>query len=121
MMTPVELGRSKLADAKQSGKGWSARCPAHEDRRASLSIGEGDGGKGLDTCHAGCKLDAICSAIGLRVADLMPAAGKAQVNGKSRIIATYDYRDEASGLVFQVVRFEPKDFRQRRPDGKGGW
>jgi hypothetical protein len=36
-------------------------------------------------------------------------------------VAHYDYVDEAGNLVLQVVRFEPKDFRQRRPDGKGGW
>jgi putative DNA primase/helicase len=38
-----------------------------------------------------------------------------------RIVATYDYQDANDTLVFQVVRFEPKDFRQRRPNGKGGW
>jgi len=39
-----------------------------------------------------------------------------------RIEATYDYRDESGGLVFQVVRLkDPKDFRQRAPDGHGGW
>jgi predicted P-loop ATPase len=38
-----------------------------------------------------------------------------------RQVAAYDYRDTAGKLLFQVVRFEPKDFRQRRPDGKGGW
>jgi putative DNA primase/helicase len=37
------------------------------------------------------------------------------------MVATYDYRDERGDLVFQVCRFEPKDFRQRKPDGKGGW
>lgn len=37
-------------------------------------------------------------------------------NGRRRIVATYDYRDEGGELLFQVVRFEPKDFRQRRPD-----
>ena len=35
--------------------------------------------------------------------------------------ATYDYTDEAGKLLFQVVRFTPKEFRQRRPDGNGGW
>src|SRR5205085_1935787 len=35
--------------------------------------------------------------------------------------AVYDYRDEAGCLRFQTVRFRPKDFRQRRPDGSGGW
>lgn len=40
-----------------------------------------------------------------------------------QIKATYDYRDETGILLFQVVRFEPKDFRQRRPDpsGRDGW
>jgi putative DNA primase/helicase len=52
---------------------------------------------------------------------------KATANGKPRIVATYDYRDEEGGLLYQVVRYEPgfdgepKTFRQRRPDGKGGW
>jgi hypothetical protein len=37
------------------------------------------------------------------------------------IVATYDYQDEGGTLISQVCRFEPKDFRQRRPDGNGGW
>lgn len=42
---------------------------------------------------------------------------------RRQIVATYDYRDEAGDLVFQVVRFQPKDFRQRRPDptASDGW
>jgi hypothetical protein len=36
-------------------------------------------------------------------------------------VATYDYRDEAGNLLYQTVRYDPKDFRQRRPDGAGGW
>ncbi len=41
------------------------------------------------------------------------------VSGK--IIATYDYTDEDGQPIFQIVRYDPKDFRARRPDGKGGW
>jgi hypothetical protein len=40
---------------------------------------------------------------------------------KPREVAAYDYRDEDGALLFQVVRFEPKDFRQRQPNGKDGW
>lgn len=36
---------------------------------------------------------------------------------KPKVVATYAYRDEAGALLFQVVRFEPKTFRQRGPDG----
>lgn len=42
------------------------------------------------------------------------------LKGKT-IVATYDYTDEAGELLFQVVRYTPKGFRQRRPDGNGGW
>src|SRR5210317_1349504 len=33
----------------------------------------------------------------------------------------YDYYDSDGVLRYQVQRFEPKTFRQRRPDDKGGW
>lgn len=46
--------------------------------------------------------------------DNMPAPHK-------RIVATYDYVDADGVLQFQVCRMDPKDFRQRRPDGSGGW
>lgn len=37
---------------------------------------------------------------------------------RSRIVTIYDYCDEAGELIFQVVREDPKGFRQRRPDPK---
>jgi hypothetical protein len=40
---------------------------------------------------------------------------------KRKIVATYDYHDPNGNLLFQVCRMEPKDFRQRRPDGNGKW
>jgi hypothetical protein len=45
---------------------------------------------------------------------------------EERILALYDYTDEAGKMLFQAVRLwapppKNKDFRQRRPDGKGGW
>jgi antitoxin (DNA-binding transcriptional repressor) of toxin-antitoxin stability system len=56
------------------------------------------------------------------VADAAPAA-PSRSNLSPRIVATYDYRDEAGQLLFQVVRLEPKSFRQRRPDvsAPDGW
>ncbi|MCC7409044.1 MAG: DUF3987 domain-containing protein, partial [Phycisphaeraceae bacterium] len=51
---------------------WMARCPAHEDRKPSLSIGEGDDGRALLHCHAGCEAGQVVAAIGLDLADLMP-------------------------------------------------
>ena len=57
---------------RPSGSGWCSRCPAHRDRNPSLSIHAGDDGRALVYCHAGCTVDAVCAAIGLRPADLFP-------------------------------------------------
>jgi len=40
---------------------------------------------------------------------------------KGRIVKTYDYTDVEGNLLYQVCRLEPKSFRQRRPNGNGGW
>jgi hypothetical protein len=43
-------------------------------------------------------------------------------NGRfGRIEKAYDYYDAEGTLLYQVVRFAPKKFRQRRPNPKGGW
>ncbi len=55
---------------KRSGKGWSARCPGHEDRSPSLSVSVGEDGRCLVHCHTGCPLDAITQALGLSDRDL---------------------------------------------------
>lgn len=51
---------------------------------------------------------------------LFPAVAS-QDNLQRQIVAAYDYRDEHNQLLYQVVRYIPKDFKQRRPDGRGGW
>jgi hypothetical protein len=65
-------------------------------------------------CHAHCTPAAICAAAGLQLGDLFP---ETVPRPERTIVATYDYYDERGALLFQVVRFDPKDFRQRRPDG----
>jgi RecA-family ATPase len=52
---------------------------------------------------------------------LMAVVQGADARPKGRVVATYDYRDDDGKLMYQVLRFEPKSFRQRRPDGNGGW
>jgi hypothetical protein len=119
---PIREVLAHLPDAKKSGNGWMAKCPAHEDRRASLSISAGDNGAVLIRCHAGCSIEAICDRMGLAVKDLFPPRESHRNNGAARkIVAEYDYLNAAGDLIYQTVRYSPKDFRQRRPDGKGGW
>jgi len=53
-----------------TGNQRTARCPAHQDRQASLSIGLGQDGRVLLHCHAGCTLQQITTALNLTVNDL---------------------------------------------------
>ena len=107
----------------RSGSGWVARCPAHEDKMPSLSVTEGADGRVLVHCHAGCPQEAVVAA--LKDLGLWPRKERAFKPPKSaqkeRVIATYPYTDEAGKLLYEIVRFEPKNFRQRYPDGSGGW
>ena len=103
---------------RESAGQWAARCPAHEDRKPSLSISDGLDGRILLHCHAGCELEAVLLAVNLETRDLFP-----KTNGHQRapVINEYDYTDAQGALLFQVVRCLPKVFRQRRHDGRGGW
>jgi putative DNA primase/helicase len=71
---------SRLGLVKRSGNGWMARCPAHEDRHASLAIGEGDDGRVLVNCHAGCTAEQIVAAMGIAMRDLFPDRGRGGVH-----------------------------------------
>ncbi len=120
-MNPSEIARRLEARQVRDGQ-WEARCPGHEDHRESLSIGTGDGGRVLLICHAGCDVNAILAAMHLTTADLFPEKEQRRPKkSKSQIVAAYDYRDEHGVVLYQAVRFEPKDFKQRTPDGRGGW
>src|SRR5574343_113367 len=66
----IEAFVALLPGARRSGSGWVALCPAHEDRRASFSVAQGQNGKVLVKCHAGCSTEAILNALKLRKSDL---------------------------------------------------
>jgi putative DNA primase/helicase len=76
-MRPMTAERiAKALGGRKGGGGWTARCPAHHDRKPSLSINDGDDGKVLVCCHAGCTQDAVITA--LRQLDLWPEKGPRQ-------------------------------------------
>lgn len=57
---------------RQSGDRFTAKCPAHDDSTASLSIGRGKSGQALIKCHAGCPTAEILARLDLRMVDLFP-------------------------------------------------
>ena len=121
--TALEKILSRLEPEDKRDGQYQAHCPAHDDQRASLSIKETEpGGKVLLHCHAGCDYFGILQAMDLSESELYGTKGNGPKHASSKIIvATYDYVDEEGRLKYQVVRFEPKGFAQRHPDGKGGW
>ena len=71
----LEQVLSHLKGVRTSMRGWRACCPAHADRKPSLSIGVGEQGQVLLKCFAGCSLERIVEAMGLTMIDLFPDAG----------------------------------------------
>lgn len=130
-----EIAR-QLGGAKRSGDNWSCKCPAHDDRQASLSIKDTDDGKLLVRCHAGCEQSDVINE--LKILGLWPGQSRTKPVPKSlpppvvvdlpstpatgtKIVATYDYVDEDGKPLYQAVRFEPKTFRQRQQNPDGTW
>ncbi len=116
-ITPASDVLPLLEKVKKTGTNqYVARCPAHNDGNPSLAVKEDRDGSALLHCFAGCTYEDILRSIGL-----WKDTPVKEERIKAKIVAVYDYVDEAGELRYQAVRFEPKNFRQRRPDGKGGF
>jgi hypothetical protein len=108
-MTAVAF--ADLVQAQPTGAGrWKARCPAHDDRSPSLSIREGDDGRVLVHCHAGCATAAILEAAGLCLRDLFagppltPAQAREAVQERARRDEEARNRRIAHGAACARVR-----------------
>lgn len=102
----------------QHGNSYVAFCPVHEadghGHKPSLSVSAGDKVAVVLTCHAGCSHAAIMAALGIESTPRRSAGA-----GSRRIVATYRYTDASGALLFEKVRYEPKDFRIRHHDASG--
>lgn len=124
---------AKFPEAKQQGKNFMVRCPAHGDKNASLSIAKGRDGIVLK-CFAGCAVKEIAASLGLQVRDLFFNAPKKDFQPKykpieetneepkeSKLVCSYSYTDALGRELYQALRYEPKTFRQRSKDPSGKW
>ena len=68
----AELILPRLERVRKAGRGFTARCPAHADKTASLSLALGDKGQALLHCVAGCAVADVLASLGLELADLYP-------------------------------------------------
>src|SRR5262245_43852436 len=55
----------RLKNLRRARRGWSARCPSHQDRQNSLSIAIGADERVLLHCFTGCRFEEIISALAL--------------------------------------------------------
>ena len=101
----VHAGGDNNAGHKQ----YMARCPAHDDKAASLSVTSRQDGAILLYCHAGCEVSDILSAMGLEMRDLYPAPQPSATTARGQE-AEYIYRDRAGNQILKKTRL-------RNPDG----
>ena len=121
-----------LSEIEKAGlEQFKSICPFHGDTKPSLNFNRKTGQFFCHGCQKGGDIfsfyaliknldtksdfSKICKGIS---GDFNLSGG---LNPKSKISKTYDYLDSYGDLIFQVCRMEPKAFRQRRPDGNGGW
>ena len=74
---PIERVLRALKDSTgrepvESGSGWMACCPAHDDHNPSLSVSAKEDGRALLNCFSGCSTESVLAALGLTAADLFP-------------------------------------------------
>lgn len=112
---------------KRQGGELYATCPFHTDgKRPNFRVniekntwfcdvcGEGGGAVEFIAKKQGRDKNEVFKELIAKEQGSAPSSGE-------RIVATYDYHDRMGNLVYQVCRYYPKTFRQRRPNGSGGW
>jgi hypothetical protein len=123
-----------LREGPRIGQERSFACNRHNDEHPSLMINESKKTWMCGPCRkSGTPWQLAAFLAGLDPADRKgihswltehgintTGNGGASLHGR-QIVATYPYDDEAEKLLYEVVRFSPKGFAQRRPDGNGGW
>ncbi len=135
---PLNLLLSRLQRVRSSGDGYTAVCPAHEDRSPSLSIRTTAEGRVLLKCHAGCESGEVLASLGLSWKDLhLQEAPRASSSQQRKAVTTeqlkswgsteclYEYQKASGEPLFLVARLRQagrkKSFVQYRAVPSGGW
>jgi putative DNA primase/helicase len=122
---------ARLPQLQERGEERRGPCPLHKGARDSFAL---NAQTGFWTCHA-CDRGGDLIQFEREVtgadfktahAEVLRLTGRPEaVNGdgsrRSSIVAEYDYQDGSGRVLYQTVRFDPKSFKQRRPNGSGEW
>ena len=96
----IDITLSRLQKVKSRGRNrWIACCPAHDDKRPSLSITETDDGRVLLHCWAGCHTSDVLASIGLTFGDLYPTPSHARLPPARK---PFNASDVLAALAFEI-------------------
>lgn len=101
--SPIGRILHRLERVRRTGPGkWIAACPAHDDRRPSLSIREADDGRVLLKCWTGCGAAEIVNALGLSLADLFPG-DRYTVTNTGPMRRPFSHRDALARIAHEAT------------------
>jgi 5S rRNA maturation endonuclease (ribonuclease M5) len=120
----ADFVRSGGHELRRAGQNFvTSGCPVTQHKRGHRPVmiyPETQSWSCHDCKRGGSVIDWLMIEKNINAADAMRILGGGN-NSSSELVATYDYTDESGNLLYQTCRYQPKNFRQRRPDGKGGW
>jgi hypothetical protein len=104
----------------------SVHCPFHEDKNPSMSLNLA---KGIWNCHSCGKAGGVLDFERMMMAtdsetawsEIYRIMGMERPKTSRTLVKVYDYTDVTGKVLYQKLRYEPKEFSQRQPDGNGGW
>lgn len=123
----LEVYRELAADGwRQDGKEYRAKVPWRKDEHGSLTVNEKDGcwlWADITQKQFGDVISFVRQRFGYDFRQAMEWLSNRLGTGAAerRIKKIYDYQNEKRITQHQTIRYEPKGFSQRHPDGKGGW
>jgi Protein of unknown function (DUF3987) len=124
----VDFVRSRGHELRSAAKNFATNgCPVTVHKKTWHRPVSIDVNKQCWFCNdckvGGTVIDWVMRERGCNAAQAMRELGGGGNEGEPRgkIVCAHDYTDELGELISQAVRLDPKDFYQRRPDGKGGW
>lgn len=117
MTCPIEVVLERLDGVVKSGKSFKALCPAHCDKTPSLSVKEGDDGRVLIHCFAGCQIDDIVAATGLTMSDLFSSETRRRHGPKIPRVNILDLKDatEFERQILFIVSSDRKSGKSISP------
>jgi len=111
----------QLKNVKPRGQGqYMARCPAHPDKTASLSVKCCDDGRVLLHCFAGCQPDDILGAVGLEFSHLFPEKLGHHMPPQRRQISASDAL-HMMGSEITLISIVASDLLQHREIDETTW